>query len=172
MSSQAGQLAETKPPGPFPSTPLSEGLHALVPQIVDVREQGYRFFLSRPPVRLFSDRFKASVFLSWITHSTISPLLNSMAWARAAGKLMYHCSLAFRRMSWTLVGYPIFLSFLVSSYITRYQIKRKSQGSGKKKRNNFPRITRRALLENHPPKCQTAGAGSEPAAHRCQDQSV
>jgi len=27
-----------------------------------------------------------------------------MAWARAEGKLMYHCSLAWLWMSWTLVG--------------------------------------------------------------------
>jgi hypothetical protein len=29
-------------------------------------------------------------------HSTISPRENSMAWAKAAGKLMYHCSLFWR----------------------------------------------------------------------------
>jgi hypothetical protein len=30
-----------------------------------------------------------------------------MAWARAEGKLMYHCALAWRLMSCTLVGKPI-----------------------------------------------------------------
>ncbi len=36
-----------------------------------------------------------------------------MAWATAEGKLMYHCSLALRLMSWTLVGKPMGASSLV-----------------------------------------------------------
>jgi hypothetical protein len=39
----------------------------------------------------------------------------------AEGKLMYHCSLALRLMSWTLVGKPMVTRpFVVSSHITRY----------------------------------------------------
>src|SRR5437764_13387462 len=39
----------------------------------------------------------------------------------AEGKLMYHCSLAWRLMSWTLVGKPMGAPrFTLSSHITRY----------------------------------------------------
>src|SRR5262245_41591209 len=52
-------------------------------------------------------RLSISVLLSWMVHSTTSPFSNSSACATAAGKLMYHCSLFCRWMTWTLVGYPI-----------------------------------------------------------------
>ena len=45
--------------------------------------------------------------LSATIHSTVSPLANSMACATAEGKLMYHCELAWRWMSWTFVGNPM-----------------------------------------------------------------
>jgi hypothetical protein len=48
-------------------------------------------------------------------HSTVSPRANSMDWARAEGKLMYHCALARRWMSWTLVGEPVGKPPLISS---------------------------------------------------------
>jgi hypothetical protein len=51
-------------------------------------------------------------------HSTVSPRSNSIAWATAEGKLIYHCSLSLRLISWTLVGNPIGL--LISSYSTRH----------------------------------------------------
>jgi len=41
---------------------------------------------------------------SSMIHSQTSPCSNSMARAIAAGKLMYHCSLFSRLMSWTAVG--------------------------------------------------------------------
>ena len=68
---------------------------------------GFRFFLLAVAVRL-----RVRQLLSWMTHSTISPFENSMACAIGAGKLMYHCWLSLRWMSWTLVGYPMTISLL------------------------------------------------------------
>lgn len=42
-----------------------------------------------------------------ICHSITSPWRKSMAWATWAGKLTYHCWLCLRRMSCSLVGYPM-----------------------------------------------------------------
>ena len=52
-------------------------------------------------------------------HSTVSPREKSMACARAERKLIYHCWLALRWMSWTLVGNPMGETSL-SSQLTRY----------------------------------------------------
>jgi len=54
-----------------------------------------------------SGRCKTSISLSSMNHSTTSPRPNSMAWATAEGKLMYHCSLFCRLISWTFVGNPM-----------------------------------------------------------------
>ena len=50
--------------------------------------------------RRFSTRWERSS----TSHSTVSPRENSRAWANAEGKLTYHCWLALRLISWTLVG--------------------------------------------------------------------
>ena len=52
-------------------------------------------------------RLRTSWFFFSTTHSTTSPRENSMAWARAEGKLTYHCWLVLRWISWTLVGKPM-----------------------------------------------------------------
>src|SRR4030067_353329 len=49
-------------------------------------------------------RCRTSCPLSSMIHSTIPPRSNSIARATAEGKLMYHCSLSLRLISWTLVG--------------------------------------------------------------------
>jgi len=54
-----------------------------------------------------SVRLSTSCDLSSTIHSTTSPRWNSMAWATALGKLMYHCSLCLRLISWTFVGNPM-----------------------------------------------------------------
>jgi len=51
--------------------------------------------------------FSVIFCLSSIIHSTTSPFSNSIACATAAGKLIYHCSLLVRLMSWIFVGNPI-----------------------------------------------------------------
>jgi len=42
-----------------------------------------------------------------MTHSTVSPAMNSMAWATAEGTQMCHCSRPFRSLHWTLVVFPM-----------------------------------------------------------------
>ena len=77
---------------------LGEGGSALLPELVELREEsGGVFFFSAAGGG--SKRRKAKSALSSTTHSTVSPRENSMAWATADGKLMYHCSLALRLMS-------------------------------------------------------------------------
>src|SRR5207248_10178070 len=66
-------------------------------------------------------RRRANRDLSSMIHSTDSPFWNSRAWATAEGKLMYHCSLAWRLMSWTLVGKRMGRTSLLSSHLTRYR---------------------------------------------------
>jgi len=116
---QAKKGAEGQPSGAFPGSILGEGGPGLLPEFVQSVHQGScRFFLRAEGGG--SRRRRTNWALSSMSHSTVSPRWNSMAWATAAGKLTYHCSLAFRLMSWTLVGYPMAI-LLVSSHITRYQ---------------------------------------------------
>ena len=58
-------------------------------------------------------RWSTTLALSSMTHSTVSPFWNSMAFATAVGKLMYHCWGPFLRwMSWTFVGCPMLMRIL------------------------------------------------------------
>jgi len=50
-----------------------------------------------------------------------------MAWARAEGKLMYHCWLFLRLMSWTLVGNP--MGLLEKGESKRWSAFRQGKGS-------------------------------------------
>jgi hypothetical protein len=83
---------------------LGEGGSALVPEMEEGGEDaGGVFFKGEGGGRM---RRRERRLLSSMDHSTISPREKSRAWATAEGKLMYHCSLALRLMSWTLVGKP------------------------------------------------------------------
>ena len=90
VPAQAGQLADGQPAAAVPGAALSEDVHVLLPESQEVVEEAQRFFLPAAA----SGRRRSRCCLSWTVHSTVSPLVNSMAWARAAGKLMYHCWLS------------------------------------------------------------------------------
>ena len=79
------------------------GRDASLPEGVEVVEEGRVFFRTGGGAE--GRRRAKRLFCSTI-HSTVSRRANSMAWARAEGKWMYHCWLALRWMSWTLVGNP------------------------------------------------------------------
>jgi hypothetical protein len=119
MTSQTEQSAQREGLGVRREATLVEAGSALAPELLEVGEDTGGVFFSRGAGGVV--RRKASRLLSSTNHSTISPRENSMAWARAEGKLMYHCSLAWRWMSCTLVGKPIRKPPFVSSHITRYQ---------------------------------------------------
>ena len=93
---------------------LVEAGEALAPELFELGEDAGRVFFSTAGG--VEARRRASSPLSSTNHSTVSPRENSMAWARAEGKLMYHCSLAWRLMSCTLVGNPIEKPPLISSH--------------------------------------------------------
>src|SRR5208282_855915 len=105
MTSQAQQGAQREGLGVRGETTLVEAGAALTPELLEVGEDAGRAFFSTEAGG--EARRRASRPLSSTNHSTISPRENSMAWARAEGKLMYHCALAGRLMSCTLVGKPI-----------------------------------------------------------------
>jgi len=75
----------------------------LLPELLEMSEDTGRVFLAR---RRHGGATRASRPLSFDKHSTVRRG-ELHAWARAEGKLMYHCSLAWRLMSWTLVGNPM-----------------------------------------------------------------
>ena len=104
VPSQTEQGTQREGLGVRGKAPRVEAGAALVPELREMGEDASGvFFSSGAGVAV---RRKASRLLSSTNHSTTSPRENSMAWARAEGKLMYHCSLARRLMSWTLVGKP------------------------------------------------------------------
>src|SRR5215467_8542430 len=105
MTAQAKQAAQREGLGAIGKSLLVEGWEALLPGLLDGGEDAGRVFFRREGGGL--RRRRASRLLSSMDHSTVSPREKSMAWATAEGKLMYHCSLALRLMSWTLVGRPI-----------------------------------------------------------------
>lgn len=94
---------------------LEKGELAFVPELLELGEDARRVFFKAAGGG--SRRRSARSALSSTIHSTVSPRENSMAWAMAEGKLMYHCSLDCRLMSCTLVGKPIFTSFPVELVI-------------------------------------------------------
>jgi hypothetical protein len=91
-------------------TLLGEGGDAVCPELVEGGEDAGRVFFRRGAGGL--RRRRASRLLSSMDHSTVSPREKPMACAMAEGKLMYHCSLDLRLMSWTLVGRPIGAPFI------------------------------------------------------------
>src|SRR5208283_548084 len=105
MTSQAKQGAQREGLGARGEAPLVETGEALVPELFQVSEDAGRVFFSTGGG--VEARRSARRLLSSTNHSTVSPRENSRAWARAEGKLMYHWALAWRWMSWTLVGNPI-----------------------------------------------------------------
>ena len=76
---------------------LVEGGEAFVPELLEAGEDAGGVFFKTEGGG--SRRRSASRVLSSMIHSTVSPRENSIAWATAEGKLMYHCSLALRWMS-------------------------------------------------------------------------
>jgi hypothetical protein len=104
MASPTKQGAQRKGLGVRGDTALTEAGEALRPEWFEFGEDTGGVFFSTEAGG--AARRKANSPLSSTNHSTLSPRENSMAWARAEGKLMYHCSLAWRLISWTLVGKP------------------------------------------------------------------
>jgi hypothetical protein len=105
MTPQTKQRTQRERLGVRGKAPLAEAGGALAPELFELGEDAGRVFFSTAGG--VEARRSASKLLSSTNHSTVSPRENSMAWARAEGKLMYHCSLDRRLMSWTLVGNPI-----------------------------------------------------------------
>ena len=105
VTSQAEQAAQRESLGALGDALLGEGGEALAPELLDGGEEAGRVFFRTEGGGL--RRRRASKLLSSMDHSTVSPRVKSMACATADGKLMYHCSLDLRLMSWTLVGRPI-----------------------------------------------------------------
>ena len=105
MASQAKQGAQREGLGVRADAALAEAGEALTPELFEFGEDPGRVFFSTEAGG--AARRKANRPLSSTNHSTISPRENSMAWARAEGKLMYHCSLVWRLINCTLVGNPM-----------------------------------------------------------------
>jgi len=114
MASEAEQRTQREGLRALGDAALVEGRGALVPEPLELGEDpGGVFFKAGGGA---SSRRSASRALSSTIHSTVSPRENSMACAMAEGKLMYHCSLALRLMSCTLVGNPM-LEKVLSLYL-------------------------------------------------------
>ena len=105
VTSEAEQAAQREGLGAFGDALLGEGGEAFAPELLDGGEEAGGVFFRTEGGGL--RRRRASKLLSSMDHSTVSPREKSMACATAEGKLMYHCSLDLRLMSWTLVGRPI-----------------------------------------------------------------
>jgi hypothetical protein len=105
MTPQTEQTAQREGLGALGDAPLVEGGEAFPPELLEGGEDAGRVFFSVGAGGW--RRRRASRLLSSTVHSTVSPREKSIAWARAEGKLIYHCSLAWRLMSWTLVGKPM-----------------------------------------------------------------
>jgi len=105
VASQTQQGAQREGLGVRGDAALTEAGEGLTPELFEFGEDTGRVFFSTEAGG--AARRKANSPLSSTNHSTLSPRENSMAWARAEGKLMYHCSLAWRLISWTLVGKPM-----------------------------------------------------------------
>jgi hypothetical protein len=111
VTAEAEQAAQREGLGALGDALLGEGGEALAPEFLDGGEEAGRVFFFRTEGGGLRRR-RASKLLSSMDHSTVSPREKSIACATAEGKLMYHCSLDLRLMSWTLVGRPI-VSYLV-----------------------------------------------------------
>ena len=105
MTPEAEQAAQRERLRAFGNAMLGEGLGGLAPELVEGGEDAGGVFFRREGGGF--KRRRARRLLSSMDHSTDSPREKSMACATAEGKLMYHCWLDLRLMSWTLVGRPI-----------------------------------------------------------------
>jgi len=105
VTAKAEQAAQREGLSAFGDAPLGEGREAVSPELLEGGEDAGRVFFKREAGGW--RRRRASRLLSSMDHSTVSPREKSKAWATAEGKLIYHCSLALRLMSWTLVGKPM-----------------------------------------------------------------
>jgi hypothetical protein len=92
MPSQTEQGAQRESLGVRGDAALVESGETWAPELFELGEDAGRVFFST--VGGAEGRRRASRLLSSTNHSTVSPREKSMAWARAEGKLMYHCSLA------------------------------------------------------------------------------
>jgi hypothetical protein len=97
MTSQTKQGAQRERLGVRGESALVEAGAALAPELLELGEDAGRVFFSTEGG--VEARRNANSPLSSTNHSTVSPRENSMARARAEGKLMYHCSLERRWMS-------------------------------------------------------------------------
>jgi hypothetical protein len=105
MTTEAKQAAQRERLGAFGDAMLGEGRGGLSPELVEGGEDAGGVFFRREGGGC--KRRRARRLLSSMDHSTDSPREKSMACATAEGKLMYHCWLDLRLMSWTLVGKAI-----------------------------------------------------------------
>lgn len=101
MATEAKQRTQGEGLGAVGDALLVEGWGDFVPELEELREDASRVFFKAEGGGC--RRRKASSALSSMIHSTVSPRENSMACATADGRLTYHCSLALRLMSCTLV---------------------------------------------------------------------
>jgi len=91
VAAEAEQGTQGEGLGALGEAELGEGGEGLLPECLEGGEDAGRVFF-RAEAGGFSRR-RANKLLSSTIHSTVSPRVNSMAWATAEGKLMYHCSL-------------------------------------------------------------------------------
>jgi hypothetical protein len=91
VASQAEQAAQGQRRAAVCYARLGSGSGALAPDLLEVVEEPRRRFLRTEGGAL--GRRRTRVALSSTSHSTVSARANSMAWATAEGKLMYHCAL-------------------------------------------------------------------------------
>jgi hypothetical protein len=90
VASEAEQRTQREHFGESGDALVREVGGALLPQSLDLFEESEgSFFFSTGGGAL--GRWRASKSLCSTNHSTTSPRENSMAWARAEGKLIYHC---------------------------------------------------------------------------------
>jgi hypothetical protein len=105
VTAETEETAQGEGFGALGDAVLVEAGLAFLPELLEMGEEaGGVFFKGDGGAwrRRSDNRLRSST-----DHSTVSPRAKSMAWARAEGKLIYHCSLALRWMSWTLVGNPM-----------------------------------------------------------------
>jgi len=93
MTSQTQERTQGEVVGAFLDARLDAGGETSLPERVEAVEERRVFFRTGGGGE---GRRRANRLLSSMIHSTVSPRWNSIAWATAAGKLMYHCSLDLR----------------------------------------------------------------------------
>jgi len=94
VASESEQRAQRESFGACGDAALVESGATFVPELLELRKDAGRVFFRAEGGA--SRRRRARRDLSSTIHSTVSPFENSMAWATAEGKLMYHCWLSLR----------------------------------------------------------------------------